>query len=46
VAVPVGVKMFLPFAGDPLLSIVVSKAMLLAADRKITDPTIRNQIEK
>ena len=44
-AAPLGVKLFLPFAGDPLLSIIVSKAMLLAEDSKIADRTIRNQIE-
>lgn len=33
-------KLFLPFEGDGLLSIILSKALLLAEDDKITDPTI------
>lgn len=37
--------MFLPFEGDRTLSIILSKAMLLAADTKITDTTITRQIE-
>jgi hypothetical protein len=40
-----GEKVFLPFEGDGLLSIILSKALLLAADKKITDPTITRQIE-
>jgi hypothetical protein len=39
-------KVFLPFEGDTLLSIVLSKAFLLAADDKISDPTITRQIKK
>jgi hypothetical protein len=35
----------LPFEGDRILSIVLSKAFLLAEDRKITDPTIVQQIK-
>lgn len=35
---------FLPFEGDRTLSVIISKAFLLAADSKITDPTILNQI--
>jgi hypothetical protein len=38
-------KIFLPFEGDNTLSIILSKAMLLAADDKITDPTITRQIQ-
>lgn len=38
-------KVFLPFEGDRTLSIILSKAFLLAEDRKITDPTILSQIE-
>jgi hypothetical protein len=34
----------LPFEGDNVLSIILSKAFLLAADDKITDPTILRQI--
>jgi hypothetical protein len=39
-----GGKVFLPFEGDNLLTIILSKAFLLAEDSKITDPTIVNQI--
>jgi Domain of unknown function (DUF4132) len=38
-------QVFLPFEGDRILSIVLSKAFLLAEDRKITDPTIVQQIK-
>jgi hypothetical protein len=34
----------LPFEGDGMLSIILSKALLLAADTRITDPTITRQI--
>ena len=34
----------LPFEGDQLLAIILSKAMLLAHDTKITDPAITRQI--
>lgn len=37
-------KVFLPFEGDGLLSIILSKAILLADDDKITDKTITSQI--
>jgi hypothetical protein len=37
-------KVFIPFEGDNMLSIIISKAMLLAADTKIDDPTIVRQI--
>jgi hypothetical protein len=43
-AVPAGGRVFLPFEGDGLLSVILSKALLLAADTKITDPTITSQI--
>jgi len=36
--------LFLPFDGDSMLSIIVSKALLLADDGKIQDPTITRQI--
>ena len=36
--------LFLPFEGDSTLSIIISKAILLAADNKIKDPTISRQI--
>ncbi|MBA4851104.1 DUF4132 domain-containing protein [Emticicia sp. BO119] len=38
-------KLFLPFEGDAVLSIILSKAFLLANDDKITDPTITRQIK-
>lgn len=37
-------KVYLPFEGDNLLSIILSKALMLADDTKITDPTIVSQI--
>ena len=37
-------KLFLPFDDDPLLSLILSKAFLLADDTKITDPAISRQI--
>ena len=37
-------KVFLPFEGDRTLSVILSKAFLLAADAKITDPSITRQI--
>jgi hypothetical protein len=37
-------KIFLPFEGDHMLSIILSKALLLAEDDKIKDKTIFNQI--
>jgi hypothetical protein len=39
-------KMYLPFVGDSGLSSVISKAILLAADNKITDGTILSQINR
>lgn len=39
-------KVFLPFEGDRTLSLILSKAFLLAEDRKITDPTIVTQIRR
>jgi hypothetical protein len=41
-----GGKVFLPFEGDQTLAIVLSKAFLLAADTKITDPSIVSQIRE
>jgi hypothetical protein len=38
-------KVFLPFEGDRVLSIILSKAFMLAEDTKITDPTIIRQIK-
>ncbi|GAA3453792.1 DUF4132 domain-containing protein [Dactylosporangium matsuzakiense] len=40
---PAGVR-FLPFEGDEMLSVVLSKALLLADDHKITDPSILRQL--
>jgi hypothetical protein len=37
-------EVYLPFEGDRTLSIILSKALLLAADTKIKDPTILQQI--
>lgn len=37
-------KVFLPFEGDNTLSVILSKAFLLAEDWKIKDPTILHQI--
>jgi hypothetical protein len=39
-----GESVLLPFEGDRTLSIILSKAFLLAEDRKIKDPAIVNQI--
>ncbi|WP_326999892.1 DUF4132 domain-containing protein [Dactylosporangium sp. NBC_01737] len=42
-AKPTGLR-FLPFEGDTMLAIVLSKALLLADDHKITDPSILHQL--
>ena len=39
-------NLFIPFEGDKGLSIVLSKAFLLAEDKKITDSTITSQINR
>ncbi|MEW6302739.1 MAG: DUF4132 domain-containing protein [Verrucomicrobiota bacterium] len=39
-------KVFLPFEGDNLLAIILSKAFLLADDDKIKDPTIVSQLKR
>lgn len=39
-------KVFLPFEGDRTLSIILSKAFMLAQDTKITDTTILTQINR
>lgn len=39
-------KLFVPFEGDQTLAIILSKAFLLAEDKKITDPTITRQLKK
>ncbi len=41
-----GDKVFLPFEGDRGLSVVLSKAFLLAEDDKITDSTIVSQLKR
>jgi Domain of unknown function (DUF4132) len=35
---------FLPFEGDRVLAVILSKALMLAKDTSITDPTITHQI--
>ena len=45
-AAEAGGTVFLPFEGDNLLSIILSKVFLLAEDSKIKDPTIVSQIQK
>jgi hypothetical protein len=37
---------YLPFEGDEMLSIILSKALLLADDQRIKDPSIRAQIDR
>ncbi len=39
-------NIFLPFVGDSGLSVIISKAFLLANDDKITDTTITSQINR
>ena len=39
-------KVFLPFEGDHTISIILSKALLLAEDTKIKDKTILSQIHR
>jgi len=39
-------KVFLPFEGDSLLSVIISKALLLAADDQIKDATIVGQLNQ
>jgi hypothetical protein len=39
-------KVFLPFEGDLTLSIILSKAFMLANDDEITDPSILHQIKR
>jgi len=41
-----GTDVFLPFEGDNTMSIILSKAFLLAEDTKIKDPTIISQIKR
>jgi len=37
-------NVFLPFEGDAMLSLILSKAFMLAADSKIKDASILRQI--
>ena len=37
---------FLPYEGDQRLAIILSKAFLLAEDKKITDETITRQLKQ
>jgi len=39
-------RIFLPFEGDQILSIILSKAFLLADDKAIKDPSITRQLGK
>ncbi|MCP4140945.1 MAG: DUF4132 domain-containing protein [Chloroflexi bacterium] len=39
-------KVFLPFEGDKTLAIILSKAFMLAEDKKITDTTITRQLKR
>jgi hypothetical protein len=39
-------NVFLPFEGDAVLSIILSKAFLLVTDKGITEPTITRQLGK
>lgn len=35
---------YLPYEGDRMLAVILSKAMMLADDTEITDPTILSQL--
>lgn len=37
-------RLHLPFDDDPMLSVILSKAIMLAADDTITDPTVLRQL--
>lgn len=39
-------KVFLPFEGDQTLAVILSKAFMLAEDKKIADPSILTQIKR
>jgi hypothetical protein len=39
-------KLFLPFEGDQTLAVILSKAFMLANDKKITDSSITRQIKR
>ncbi|MEO3779231.1 hypothetical protein ABGB16_20770 [Micromonospora sp. B11E3] len=39
-------RLHLPFEDDPMLSTILSKAIMLAADDRITDPTVLRQLTR
>lgn len=39
-------NVFLPFEGDRMLAVILSKALLLAKDSQITDPSITEQLRR
>jgi hypothetical protein len=39
-------RVFLPFEGDQTLAVILSKAFMLAEDKKISDPTITAQLRR
>jgi hypothetical protein len=39
-------KFSLPFDDDPVLSVILSKAIMLAADDRISDATITRQLRR
>ena len=39
-------RVFLPFEGDQTLAVILSKALMLAEDKKISDPTITRQLKR
>jgi hypothetical protein len=41
-----GLNAHLPFEGDRMLSIILSKAVMLAADDKIKDASILSQLKR
>ena len=41
-----GGRIYLPFEGDSILTVILSKAFLLAGDSRITDPAILAQINR
>ncbi|MFF6984913.1 hypothetical protein [Streptomyces sp. NPDC010273] len=41
---PAGRAGYLPYEGDRMLALILSKAMLPAKDTEITDPTILSQL--
>ena len=37
-------RLYLPFEGDHMIALIISKALLLARDDEIDDPAITSQI--